>query len=271
MLAEQQPQINLLKLEYGPHLITKNLEALRTKRMTYTSLIALQVKVHSKADINNSNDAVKLVQSVVNLYLKNLISNSEGTIQQRLSEFFRVVDEREELETAIASLELTSYMNELRNVNSTIKEQLIKRKSSIAARPSINIPPIAKSVAAALRNLFNQINLAQARNTELDYTQLISDLNYDLTYYRGLISMRATILENKKTMAEKGEGVEIETQNLRNFVAPTHLSTEKSMNLDVEGKKDSDLNVSPLNEKKTAARSSKNEQLPSIDDEEIVS
>lgn len=269
LLAEQQPQINLLKLEYGPHLITKKVDGLRATRTTYAALISLQMKVLSKADIDNSNESVKIVQSAVNLYLKNLGGNSESVIQQRLSELFRVVDESEELETAFSSLELTKYVNELRNAHSSIKEQLRKRKASIAARPNVNIPPIARSVAAALRNLFNQINLAQARNTELDYTLLISDLNVDLTYYIGMISMRATILENKKVKAEQGvDGVTEEVKTS----APTPEAANRTMRLNVveesENGVDDDANDASLNIKKAAAKSSKRVQPPSVDNED---
>jgi len=270
LLAEQQPQIDLLKLEYGPHLITKDLDALRAKRLTYVTLISLQMKVLSKADIDNSDNAVKIAQSAVDLYLKNSASNSQSIVHQRISEFFRVVELNEELETAFSTLGLVEYMNELRSAHSKIKVKLTQRKASIAARPNINIPPITQSVTAAIRNLFNQINLAQARNPELSYAQLISDLNVELSYFRGLISMRATILANKKSKSE--EELENEAQGESKPDVTTEMDgTTQTMSF--RGGVGDELNengiIDPLlNIKKAAAKSSKHVQPPSIDNED---
>ncbi len=52
--------------------------------------------------------------------------------------------------------------------------------------------------------MFREIELAQLRNPNLDYTSLINQLNDLLDHYRMLINMRATINKRKTTDVEDG-------------------------------------------------------------------
>ena len=169
LLLQQQPQIEILKRQYSRHEITPELEELRMKRATYSALIALNMRTLSRSEVRSGETEITPTWIIVDFYLTNLRSFNEEIIQVKLSEFFREIDEREEIETTFSTLGLTSYLNELRNVHSSIKELLTKRKTSIAARPNVNIPPIAKAVRTAMRNVFAHINFAKTQNSNLDY------------------------------------------------------------------------------------------------------
>ena len=282
LLADQQPEIDILKWEYGPHEITPEVKTLRVKRAAYANVISTHARALNRAEVEGSDAGVKSVGMLSDLYLKNLRRHNEKTIHGKLSEFFRHIDEREDLELAFNSMGLTSHLNSLRNVHSALDELVERRDSSIAARPSVYLPPIAKSVRNALRNVFTHINLAQEKNTDLDYSLLISELNKRITHYTSFISNRMTISEKKKALeqeeaeaeAEKGANNGEQNTNDPDVVTEMTVPADKMIKLSVKEEKEekeNDDDITPLNEKKTAARSSKNEQLPSIDDEEIVS
>ena len=256
LLIDQVPQINLLKLMYGPHQLTKKADALRVERKRYTSLISLQMSVLSKADIDKSDESVGMAQAAVDLYLKKLGNKSEAVIYQQTSEFFRAVDSDEPLEEAFTTLGLSKYLDNLRSAHSSINEVLKERKASIARRPNVNIPPIARSVTAALRNLFNQINLAQERNPNLNYSELIAKINQEIKVHRSLISMRATIIESKKAEAE--EIVDNEEGDVTSLVRSTKpLGKIVPLNGEEIVANGNDLNNQSTDKDKLSATSSK--------------
>lgn len=274
LLLQQQPQIEILKRQYSKHEITSELEALRMKRATYSALIAINMRSISRSKVMGDDTEVTATWIVVDFYLTNLRSFNDEIIQVKLSEFFREIDEREEIETTLSTMGLTSYLNELRNVHSSINEQLTKRKTSIAARPDVNIPPIVKSVRTAMRNMFAHINFAKTQNTELDYSKLVSELNQEIVVYSSLISNRATIRAKMKAEAENdnsgGDDVVVdegthEAQSSRETIESTELMVQRSEE-EVEEKKG--LDITPLNSEKTAAKSSKHLQPPFMNSEE---
>lgn len=282
LLIKQQPNIDILKLEYGPHLITPEVDVLKIQRGTFAGVIFLQTRALSHNAVEGNTKGVKAVRLLVNLHLKNLRRYNEKDTHQKLSEFFRKIDEDEVLETAFSTLGLTKNLNDLRNVHASIDEQLEKRDSSLASRPSSALPPIKAFVRRALSNMISQINLAQSQNVDLDYSKLVAELNRKIVQYVSLVNMRATIRAKKKADAENAEGgnvvvdegtgetetpavIPTETPTVTPTVTPTAPETNvQTTNLNVEEKgSENVIGNALLNKEKTAASSSKNSQLPS--------
>lgn len=274
LLAEMQPQINLLRLSYGPHEITKELHVLRKKRQTFASLITYQTKALSKDEMEEAYEAIKLVRGAVNIHLKNLGRKGDRIIHQNLLEFFRKIEESAELEAAFESLGFTNYLDELQSVHSTIEELWSARKISINQRPDVYLPPISKSVREALRNFFFQINLAQKRNVELDYSQLVVDMNAELNVFRGVIGMREAINKKKAEEAIDGEGevdndgiIEEDADESDDPIETTQFAGRMMhMNAETVNVNGNGFENGELDEKKTAAQSTKQLQLPIIEE-----
>lgn len=281
LLVAKQPAIDILKKEYGPHVITPELRRLRRERKAYIAVIATQARSLSSLEMEGSENGVKAAGMHCEFYLKNYDRLSERNKYLRLSEFFREIEENEELETACSEMGLTSHLNDLRSVHSRLKVKWETRDSSIAARPKVNIPPIARSLRNAMSNMFSQINNAQSENLELDYSLLISELNRKIAHYTSLINTRMTTAEKKKAMeeaeaeGESGTSGEVQVTSARNGVSDLIVPTEKTTRLSVvddkvDQKNENDVSETQrLNIEKAAAKSSKNEQLPSVDNEDL--
>lgn len=277
LLADQKSDIKMLMWEYGPHEVTLEMNKLRVKRAAYAGVISAHARALSHDGVEGSDAGVKSVGLITDLYLTNLRRHNEGTIHGKLHEFFRHIDAREDLEIAFTSMGLASYLDSLRSIHSTLNEQWNIRDSSIAVRPNAHFPSITKSVRYALSNLFAHINFAQTKNVELDYSLLISELNKKITHYTSLINNRMTASEKKKAQeeaeakaeAEKGAENETQTADISDVKTEMIIPIEKMTSQGVVDEKAGDnAFINPtLNEEKTAASSSKNEQLPSIDGE----
>lgn len=271
LLIQQQSHIDILKMEYGAHELTEKVNTLRVQRAAYAAVISLHTRALNRIGNEGEDDGVRLARLTVDFYLTNLRRYNEQVTHVKLSEFFRKIEENEALETTFSTLGLTLYLNELRSVHSRIDKLLKNRKASIAARPKIRVAPIAKSVRTALRNLFSHINFAQTQNIDIDYLGLIADINEQISDYTRLISMRATLRAKKKAEAENGESGEVVVEDGAGGAGSSTEepeSTKMMTPLNYENRDGEKLDDNAfLNKEKTAARSSKNTQLPSIEDE----
>lgn len=85
-LVAQKPQIESLKVGYGPHPITEELTPLRKKRFMYAANIVHKMSVVVVEDENVKSKAVREAKIVINLYLLNLSkSKNEQVINQKLT------------------------------------------------------------------------------------------------------------------------------------------------------------------------------------------
>ena len=76
-LVEQTPQIDLLRVAYGPHPITSDLNMLRTRRDAFAQDVINQMKTAERAKESGKEDALKVAKPVLLRYLKTLSRKGE--------------------------------------------------------------------------------------------------------------------------------------------------------------------------------------------------
>jgi len=249
-----EPEIESLIVGHGPHPLTPQIEEFRQKRLLYATSISFQARGLARGYIDGTDDAVKKVNHAVKLYLHNLKENNEEIINEKIDQFLSEIESNEELEVALSALGLTKYFNDLRSAHSSLKILLFKRNASIAKRPKGVSRMALKAVRNGIRMLFTRIEVAQIDNKDLDYTQLISELNEKLIRYNGLIKTRETALKNKK------EGLD---EN--GATAPA----SRSYNLNAGNVVYGNFDFPTEDQKKTAATPSKTLQLPDVKKDEV--
>jgi hypothetical protein len=142
-----------------------------------------------------------------------------------------------------------------------------------------------------MKYLFKQIEVAQLKHSELDYSPLFHELNDTIDKYRNLINIRAGYnmrkrmeangeVENAEESTKKMDAASAETRSvetptvetLDKVVAPSMVSAANNEKVDPAGEKvnqkesDNTLDKS-LEEKKAAASSAKHVQLPNLKNE----
>lgn len=259
LLVEQRPQIELLEVEYGPHPITQELQNLRRRRIAFAQGIINQVRTIEYGKMEGTVEPMKVVKPVVNRYLLNLSRNNNRITSQKVTQFFEHIEEKPEVNTAMEALDLTLYLNQLQSVHSVLREQFNNRRDSISKRPKGITPSVVKSILTAMKNLFLQIELAQVKNPELDYTPLVDELNDELTNFGWLINMRASY--NKK----KAEGNIVYSRAVVDDDSEEPIKTTES-NTRMHSQPIDEVEISEnsgeLDKKKTVAMSSKPMRLP---------
>lgn len=197
-LVAQKPQIECLKVGYGPHPITEELTPLRKKRFMYAANIVHKMSVVVVEDENVKSKAVREAKIVINLYLLNLSkSKNEQIINQKLTQFFREVETNVSFSAAVRTFDLMTDIENLELTHSDVRQLLNTRRNLIKQRPKAETSRNMKSIRKAITDLFMQIEVAKVKHIDLDYQPLINDLNGIIDNYRELVNMRATINKRK--------------------------------------------------------------------------
>ena len=269
-LVEQTPQIDLLRVAYGPHPITSDLNMLRTRRDAFAQDVINQMKTAERAKESGKEDALKVAKPVLLRYLKTLSRKSEKSIRQTLIQFFDLVNTNEDISTAINSLGLTSNLDSLRGVHSAIDRKYNSRRENISARPKEKTPYIVSTLKVALHDMFKEIEVAQKKYPALDYTQLIDELNIEIAKAKAEVKARQSYNKkkaeealNNKEVVEGDNEVVIESTSEKPSAATQSTNGMYPMNVEV----DKEDNLEQLDIKKTVAVSTKQTRLPIVSTE----
>ena len=210
VLEGLKPQADYLVASYGAHPLTEKIDEAHKNRIDSAILIVDQMNVYIKANKSSTRSALELIKPLVKNSLIKLQRKGRGGVTETINYFTIQIDKDELLEDAFSELKLSEYIDEMRSENSRFIEFDKLRTADIASRPKTKIPPIVKEVNAGLRNLFNHINLSQARNPGVDYSSLIDELNVMITSFDGVIKARDTKNKNKAEATANNKGVVID-------------------------------------------------------------
>lgn len=242
-LDKLKPQWVNLEVRYGAHPLTKKITLLRQERNQYASSVISQLKAKKTANIASLREFVEIAEVPIDRFLKEMYQTSDVMINERLDAFFLLLANDEDLQDALETLDLTSYIVLMKVANSNLNEQWGKRNVSIKSRPKTKNPPIVLSTNAALRNLFSQINLAQFQNPGLNLMPMIDELNGLLARFLMMINIRASVNKKKaeKKLLEKEmnetAGFASTTLEVMNGITPMKIA---NVDMDVENQADLD-------------------------------
>ena len=200
-LLLRQQELQKLRVRSGSHPITAELQTCGEQRNQLIRSILGQFKALQTA--SNVFDVPKLdqVASFVNRYLNGLLPCNSTEKSDRIWEMLTMLDKDADLQVALNSLNLTSHFNELREKQNAFKKLQKDRSDSMALNESVDTKSIVEATVMALNNLLNEIELAQLKNTTLDYKPLINNLNQCFAYYSSLLKTRKTL--NEKDVKNK--------------------------------------------------------------------
>ena len=197
LLVELEPQIDSLDFGFGSHPITLSLSTLRKQRKAFSQGIINQMATIENGKINGMEEALAVAKPITNRLLKGLYDLDDITAYQKVAVFFKDIDRDEILETAFITLNLSSYLDNLRSVNCTIEELIISRGQNISARPKNATPGILAALKNALLDLYKQIEVAHIKHQELDYIPLIDELNVQIAILKATLKARASYYKKK--------------------------------------------------------------------------
>jgi len=201
VLEKNRLQLSTTEALYVPLQLTPEVAEWHNQRIKLAGSISIQMRGIAQANLENLSEEIKIAQEVVKLYLSRLRKKNKQEAESLIASFLNAVDKVPHVNDAFTKIGLMPYVNELRNANQTHNSLYIERNAehSKRQRGSQN-KAIIREAQAAMRTLFEQIDVANRTYPELNYDPLILRLNAVLVRFTNSIKTRLTY--NKKR-AEK--------------------------------------------------------------------
>ena len=283
LLTAKQDHIDKLFVWYRSHPLTKELKRLRKDRRMDLRKVMFHLEVVTNQGESGVDRQVNLVRSEMDRFILDFNSSKNEEVKcRRLTQFFAVIEENEELEEAFSTLNFMTLLNDLRSTHSRILALTKEKVSNLSFRPIEKTPFLRKSVIKSIKDLFSDIELAILKNPEIDYQPLCNELNVLLNNYENLTSLR--LLYNKRK-AEKKKDIETGETNgnempvnnepeMRTTSIEIPNSATRLLSMDVEKKNGNGngngnaVNNNTVDNEKAAATPSKTLQLPDVNKDE---
>lgn len=227
-LLGMQAKSNLLKIsdrEIGPNILTPVLDELHERRLQLAGLITNQIRVFEKAAFKGTDHLVKTSKVVVLEHFNNLRENSRNDVTQLIIQFFDELNDKPEVKEALHELGIQPFLDELQITQKEYKETYSKRLQKNSRRPKGSTLPVQREIQYILKILFEQVDYYQHVYKEVDYSGLISTLNYVIATYTKLIKTRDTQRKNKKLKTQDKAGATLEENQKKDTIDKNEHTT----------------------------------------------
>lgn len=198
--------------EFTPHPLTEKLAELREKRYKFAALITNHMRTVEKAGFKGTEPFIKLAKPEVERYLINLRQNNQRVTTQLVMQFFDELDENPQLKEAFHELGFKPYLNELKATQDAFLKTYGKRRLQLSKRHKGSTQPIQRELIHLINILFKQVDYYQHAYKDIDYSHIISSLNYMIASYNKLIKTRDTKRSNRKIKEIEDEQAALEEQ-----------------------------------------------------------
>ena len=203
LLLEQKAKMKHLSPPHGKHILTHKLARLHRKRLKIASYIALQINEMEKMDWDEKQKMAKVAKRFSDKFLTYLGRKSRVEVTITISLFFTSIRNKEHSEAyeALMGMGLKANLDDLEKANKEFDKLHTERDSDIKKRPKTGDIYIEREAHNLLRHFFWKIDLYQNTYKEVDYSDLISQLNVELTRCSKIIKTR--IATNKRRARKK--------------------------------------------------------------------
>lgn len=205
VLTKQQLASQALTTPYGKHELTPKLAQLHKKRLMYASLINSNVKALLNVHDKEMQRMALVARRLTKKHLTYLGQIKREFVDNELNRFFLTINATKDNLGILAfkTLGLESYLKELNSSNNEYHRLDNKRKKDIKERPKTGDPLVRKESLWILRMFFEKVNTNQRIYKDVDYSQLVHELNLLLTANSKRIKTR--IATNKRKARKKAQ------------------------------------------------------------------
>ncbi len=200
-----QTELNELEVTYRKFPKTDELTELRSIRGTMIDTILRLLKNLNKAGLASQADMLKLVTPFLERYMSSIQDSDTELKRELIRQLGKNFDDNLAAKQALESLGLKLFVDELRAVQTKIEETQNEQIALLSKNIVMDKKELTSRAVSTLKNLFHAIELAQLDHAELDYTELVNELNKYMSVY--ITSLRTRITIQKKAVAAKKEAM----------------------------------------------------------------
>ena len=204
-LLSIQTELNRLEVTYRKLPKTDELAELRLTRGIMIDTILRLMKNLNKAGLASQAEKLKLVTPFLERYMSSIPDSDTELKRELIRQLGKNFDDNVAVKEALESLGLKLFVDELRAVQTKIEETQNDQIALLSKNIVIDKKEVTSRAISTLKNLFHAIELAQLDHTDLDYSDLVNELNKYLSVY--ITGLRTRITIQKKALAAKREAL----------------------------------------------------------------
>ena len=167
-----------------------------------------------------------MAKPVVQRILINLRKNNQEEVTQIVMQFFEELEDNPQLKEAFDKLGFTIYLDELKAAQVAFMETYARRREQKSKEHKGSTLPIQRELANVVKILFDQVDYYQHVYKDIDYSHLISSINYVITSYNKVIKTRTTKRTNRKIKAIEAEQAALEDDLKMEQIAQKQAGTD---------------------------------------------
>jgi hypothetical protein len=200
-----QTELNQLEVTYRKFPKTNELSELRSIRGTMIDTILRLMKNLNKAGLPSQAEMLKLVTPFLERYMSSIQDSDTELKRELIRQLGKNFDDNQAVKQALETLGLKLFVDELRTVQTKIEETQNEQIAILSKNIAIDKKEVTTRAISTLKNLFHAIEIAQLDHANLDYSELVNELNKYLSVYISGLRTRITI--QKKALAAKKEAI----------------------------------------------------------------
>ena len=148
----KEADIKLLRLCYGIDTERLRVSKVKSKMMLVFSAFKIKVKLISKS---NPELDMHPIQNAINKHLSLLHkTKNDKQLTQKVAGFFDLLNENEELSTALNDFDLTSEVDSMKAIFTQMERATKKRVALLSQLPKVSTRAIVNGMREAVDNLF---------------------------------------------------------------------------------------------------------------------
>ncbi len=268
VLLMQKPVVKILAAPLGEHPLTAELARLHKKRLMYASLINAQVKAMLNIDDEKMQYMAVVARRETQKHLTYFGQHGRSYADYNLNMFLLKVKSEEDnyIRDAFVSLGLEPQIAELRKTQTRYLELDETRRDDLKNNSRKNFSIVRRDALWVLRLFFDKIITNQKSYKDVDYSQLINELNVYLTANSKRIKTR--IATNKRRARKKEEAkqetIEKKVDSNDNLLAKSAPEAKK------ETKSTTTISQNTSNVKPSSASRQKKSKEQPIDKKDLM-
>ena len=235
---------------------------MRKQRNACAQGIIDRLKFIEKGRVSGMLESLKVAKPIVFQHLKHIANYDDVKVYQNINSFYKLFSENAKLQTAMETLDLISYLDNLQSVNQSIEEKYGERREDFSKREKGATLKTVVIIEHAVQYLFKQIEVAAIINQALDYKPLIDEVNQEIALTKAKLKTRTSYY--KKKADKVVDNVEVVGDKSGDSSEPIQsVSRMYPMNAEMENED----NFGEVDKKRTVAVSTKQTLLPDISTE----
>lgn len=192
------PELEKIKAQELSSVYSELIHDLDVQRDNVFTAIVKQIKASEKSGLTSLAASVAVMNRFLDKHGRDIASDNFNAETKRLNDLLAEISSNAGVSAAVAALNLTLFIDELRSLNTDFNTKFMNRTEEDASVEVIDARAIRTESDKALIDFFDAFEFCSTEYDDLDYQTPANELNEHITHYKTQLKARDTRRSNGK-------------------------------------------------------------------------